>query len=190
MTLLATGIIGIYSLMASNNEIFEQNSVRGQLLIAANGILDDIGMRHVAGVNGSSLTSLTPNDWSSFLSENGIEESDVVLSFTDLSDLATYQISSYTAASRTLVITSSSPGTVLPQAGDVFQIDSGKYLCDVETVSGAAGNLTLTHSAGCSLSGLTISANAVSFGAYRVSLTVTGRSGVVMTRNRQLMTGW
>ena len=93
MTLLATGIIGIYSLMASNNEIFEQNSVRGQLLIAANGILDDIGMRHVAGVSGSSLTSLTPNDWSSFLSENGIEESDVVLSFTDLSDLATYQIS-------------------------------------------------------------------------------------------------
>lgn len=190
MTLLATGIIGVYSLMASNNELFEQNSVRGQLLIAANGILDDIDMRHVAGESGSNLTSLSPSDWSTFLSENGIDESDVVLSFMDLSGLATYQLSSYTAASRTLVITSTTPGIALPQEGEVFQIDAGKYLCDVETVSGTAGNLTLVHSTGCSLDGLTLSSNDISFGAYRVSLTVAGRNGVTLTRTRQLLTNW
>ncbi len=193
MTLLASAIIGIYSLMAANNNVFEQNSVRAKLLIIVTGILDDIDMRHAGGVTGSSLTSLTPAHWSDFLSVNGVDTTnatDVTLEFIDLGDLATYQIASYDALTRTVRITSSAPGFVLPRTGDVFQIDSGKYLCDIDTVSGSAGDLNLIHTNGCSLSGLVVNSNSVSFGTYRVGLTVTHRTGVSMTRHRQLIAAW
>ncbi len=190
LTLLATALIGTYALLGSNSTQFTQTSLRGQMQNIADSILTDIQMRYAAGLGKTSVSNLTPTNWSGFLSDNGFTPNDVTLSFTDLAALSTYRISTYNNTTRQLVITSTSPGTVLPLAGDKFQIDAGKYICDVEAVSGTAGNLTLTHGAGCNLSGLTLNANALAFGELRVSLSVTARNGDTLSQQRQLIAAW
>ncbi|MGC6476207.1 MAG: type IV pilus modification PilV family protein [Parvibaculales bacterium] len=190
LTLLATALIGTYALLGSNSTQFTQTSLRGQMQNIADSILTDIQMRYAAGLGKSSVSNLTAATWSGFLSDNGLTPSDVTLSFTDLAALSTYRISTYNNTTRQLVITSTSPGTILPLAGDKFQIDAGKYICEVEAVSGTAGNLTLTHGAGCNLSGLTVNTNTLFFGELRVSLSVRARNGDTLSQQRQLIAAW
>lgn len=186
LALMSLAVIGTVGLMAANNASFSQNTIERKLMLVAQSMLDDIGMRYAAGQNYTALASLGVANWADLLIDNGLPLQNAVLTITDISDLSDYRILSAPAAGRLHII----DGTGLPNAGDIFLLDGQDIHCVVQNAIDEGAYKRIDYGTTCPLHALATNGAGLRFSEIRVSLTLTGANGTSLTQARNLFTNW
>jgi len=186
LTLMSLAVIGAVGFMAANNASFSQNTMERKLMLVAQSMLDDIGMRYAAGQNYSALAGLGVANWADLLIDNGLQLQDAVLTISDISGLSDYRILSAPEAGRLHII----GGTDLPNAGDIFLLAGQDIHCVVQNAIDRGGYKRIDYGTTCALHVLATNGAGLRFAGLSVSLTLTGENGTSLTQARNLFTNW
>ncbi|MDD9798490.1 MAG: hypothetical protein OXT03_05245, partial [Alphaproteobacteria bacterium] len=150
LTLMALAVIGTVGLMAANNALFSQNTIERKLMLVAQSMLDDIGMRYASGQNYTALAGLTAANWAELLIDNGLQLQDAALTITDISGFSDYRILSAPEAGRLHII----GGTGLPNAGDIFLLAGQDIHCVVQNAVDEGAYKRIDYGTTCPLHAL------------------------------------
>jgi len=186
LALMSLAVIGAVGFMAANNASFSQNTMERKLMLVAQSMLDDIGMRYAAGQNYSALAGLGVANWADLLIDNGLQLQDAVLTISDISGLSDYRVLSAPEAGRLHII----GGTDLPNAGDIFLLAGQDIHCVVQNAIDRGGYKRIDYGTTCPLHALATNGAGLRFAEIRVSLTLTGENGTSLTQARNLFTNW
>ena len=121
LTLMAIAVVGAMSLLGASTTEFFKSQSRSKVEMVANGLLDELTLRHA---NGDTITSMTIDDWSSYLTSNDISTVNATLVISDKTGLSDYSISATSLTENYLVV---SGGTGTPEVGDIFLIEDNRF---------------------------------------------------------------
>lgn len=184
LTLMAIAVVGAMSLLGASTTEFYKSQSRSKVEMVANGLLDELTLRHA---NGDTITSMTIDDWSSYLTSNDISTVNATLDISDKTGLSDYSISATSLTENYLVV---SGGTGTPEVGDIFLIEDNAINCRVASYEVTALGKQVGFGDSCDISGVSPIGKNLLFANYKARVSFTARGAGTVTKSRQFFSNW
>ncbi|EJW21322.1 hypothetical protein IMCC14465_11180 [alpha proteobacterium IMCC14465] len=184
LTLMAIAVVGAMSLLGASTTEFYKSQSRSKVEMVANGLLEELTLRHA---NGDTIASLTIDDWSSYLTSNDLSTTNATLNIANKTGLSDYTISATSLTDNYLIVSGSS-GT--PEAGDVFLIEDNVVTCRVASYEVTALGKQVGFGDSCDITGLTAVGKNLLFADYKATVNVTARGAGTVSKSRQFFSSW
>ena len=184
LTLMAIAVIGAMSLLGASTTEFYKSQSRSKVEMVANGLLDELTIRHA---NGDAIASISIDYWSGYLASNDLSTVNATLEISDKSGLSDYSITSTSLTDNYLIVVG---GIGTPETGDVFLIEDNALNCRVASYEVTGFGKQIGFGDSCDMSGLSPVGKNLLFADYKATVNLTARGAGTVSKSRQFFSSW
>ena len=184
LTLMAIAFIGAMSLLGASTTEFYRSQSRSKVEMVANGLLDELAIRHA---NGDSIASMSIDDWSSYLTSNDLSTVNATIDISDKTGLSDYSITSTSLTDNYLIVVG---GIGIPETGDIFLIEDNAVNCRIASYEVTGLGKQVGFGDSCDISGLSPVGKNLLFADYKATINLTARGVGTVSKTRQFFSSW
>ncbi len=171
-------MVAVFYTLTSNRTFVNRSVNKADMILVAESILDDISMRFQLRQN---FTHLSPDNWQTFLQNNGINIDEVEVDITDLILLSDIKVKDHDTLNKRLEIYDT---VNIPMSGVSFLISRTQIVCTVQEFYTEGFAKYISYGDSCDLQSVTIIDKVLLFPLYQVLLSITSPEGVYISRKR------